>query len=188
MTLQPAQFAEFFAAAHGMGEPFAWQTDLLHRVLDDGWPEVIDVPTGLGKTAVVDVAVFALALQADLPAGERTTPTRTFVIVDRRLIVDQTHAHARRLAGALDRSDDAVLSEVARRLSTLAGGTIDPRPLAVVRMRGGMTWDARWLDSPAQPAVVTGTIDQLGSRLLFRGYGVSEHARPSTPPWWVPTG
>lgn len=178
MTLQPTQFAEFFAAAHGMGEPFAWQTDLLHRVLDDGWPEVIDVPTGLGKTAVVDVAVFALALQADLPAGERTAPTRTFVIVDRRLIVDQTHAHARWLADALDRSDDAVLAEIARRLRTLAVGTVDPRPLAVVRMRGGMTWDARWLDSPAQPAIVTGTVDQLGSRLLFRGYGVSEHARP----------
>ncbi len=179
MTLQSTQFAEFFAAAHGMGEPFAWQTDLLRRVLDDGWPEVIDVPTGLGKTAVVDVAVFALALQADLPAGERTAPTRTFVIVDRRLIVDQTHAHARRLADALNRSDDAVLGEVARRLRTLAVGTRAPLPLAIVRMRGGMTWDARWLDSPAQPAIVTGTVDQLGSRLLFRGYGVSEHARPT---------
>ena len=48
----------------------------------------------------------------------------------------------------------------------------------MVRMRGGVTWAARWLRSPDQPAVVVGTADQFGSRLLFRGYGQSNRMRP----------
>ncbi|CAN5420039.1 hypothetical protein BH23ACT9_BH23ACT9_28560 [soil metagenome] len=182
MTLQSTDFSIFFAGVHGADViPFAWQLALLDQVVDTGWPEVIDVPTGMGKTAVVDIALFALALQAELPPSARTAPTRTFVIVDRRLIVDQTHDHARQVARALRRAlirDEGVISEVARRLQSLSVGTQDPRPLDVVRMRGGISWDARWLDSPAQPAVITGTVDQLGSRALFRGYGVTEHARP----------
>jgi len=175
--LGSGDFAPFFAAVHGCA-PFAWQQALVEHVLAGTWPQVIDVPTGLGKTAVVDVAVFALAAQAHLPAAERTAPIRTFVAVDRRVIVDQTHERAKALRAALDESADEVVRLVARALRRLSAGSSRQSPLEVVRMRGGTTWAARWLASPAQPAVVTGTIDQLGSRLLFRGYGVSANQRP----------
>ncbi|MGI9016299.1 MAG: type I-G CRISPR-associated helicase/endonuclease Cas3g [Euzebya sp.] len=184
MTLDLADFPAFFRAVHDGNDPFAWQVALMERVATQGWPEVIDVPTGMGKTAVIDVSIFNLALQADWAAADRTAPTRTFVIVDRRLIVDQTHRHAQSIAAVLDGIDpdgDAstqVAAEVGARLRRLAVGSVDCRALAVVRMRGGTTWDARWLRSPAQPAIITGTVDQLGSRLLFRGYGVSEYSRP----------
>lgn len=168
-------FREFFRAVHGV-EPFGWQVGLAERVLEgDGWPAAVDVPTGFGKTAAIDVAVVALAHQAERPAADRTAPTRIFIVVDRRLLVDQSYERARRIQAALDAPVHEVVEFVANRLRSISGGG---RPLEVVRMRGGVTWSWRWLRSPAQPAVVAGTVDQYGSRLLFRGYGVGERLRP----------
>lgn len=170
-----ALFDRFFRAVHGV-EPFAWQRALAERVIEGpGWPAAVAVPTGFGKTAALDVAVVALASQADLPPRERTAPTRTFLVVDRRLLVDQAFDRARRIAAALEAPGDDAVRRVAEALRRLGGG---PRPLEVVRMRGGVTWSWRWLASPAQPAVIAGTVDQFGSRLLFRGYGVGERLRP----------
>ncbi len=42
-------FEEFFRQATGFSSPYAWQT-LLAK---EGFPEVLPVPTGLGKTEVV---------------------------------------------------------------------------------------------------------------------------------------
>jgi len=176
--LGPQDFGPFFEAVHG-SKPFAWQQALVEQVLTGPWPHVIDIPTGLGKTAVMDVAVFSLAAQAHLPVAQRTAPLRTFIAVDRRVIVDQTHDRATAVREALhDRNAHETVRRVAGALSLLSVGTANPSPLEVRRMRGGTTWSARWLTSPAQPAVVTGTVDQLGSRLLFRGYGVSANQRP----------
>jgi CRISPR-associated endonuclease/helicase Cas3 len=55
-----------------------------------------------------------------------------------------------------------------------AGGDL----LWVTRMRGGTTWASAWLDRPDRPGIVLGTVDQVGSRLLFRGYGVTDRRRP----------
>jgi CRISPR-associated endonuclease/helicase Cas3 len=168
-------FRDFFRAVHHV-EPFNWQVALAERVLEgDGWPSAVDVPTGFGKTAAIDIAIVALAAQADRAAAERTAPTRIFVVVDRRLLVDQAYERACHIQAALDAPADDAVRWVAGRLRSISGGG---RPLEVVRMRGGVTWSWRWLRSPAQPAVVAGTVDQYGSRFLFRGYGVGERLRP----------
>jgi CRISPR-associated endonuclease/helicase Cas3 len=176
--LKAEHFAPFFKAIYDT-DPFAWQAALAERVLDGrGWPDAIDVPTGLGKTAVIDIAVFALAAQATMSADARTAPTRTFMVVDRRVIVDQAFERAKRLRDALEGgNNDEIVRLVARRLLSLSAGIHVRRALRVVRMRGGTSWSSAWLGSPAQPAVVCGTVDQIGSRLLFRGYGVGQHRR-----------
>src|SRR5690606_1132299 len=52
------------------------------------------------------------------------------------------------------------------------------RPLEVVRLRGGVPKEPDWVRTPTQPIVVVSTVDQVGSRLLFRGYGVRPRMWP----------
>jgi CRISPR-associated endonuclease/helicase Cas3 len=168
------QFTDFFLALHGR-EPFPWQTMLLRRVMERGWPELLDLPTASGKTACIDVAVFALALQADKAWQQPTTPRRLFFVVDRRIVVDEAHERASRIAKELDDAGSGVLAEVAKRLRRVS---MTELPLATARLRGGVVPDNGWANIPTQPAIVTGTVDQVGSRLLFRSYGCSARVAP----------
>jgi len=170
--LGPDRFPEFFQAIRGR-EPFPWQADLAAMLADGRLPDVIDVPTGLGKTSVIDCWAYALAVHA--AREKRDIPLRLFFVVDRRLVVDGAHEAASALAKALAEVDGGIVGEVARALRSLHGGD---EALRVVRMRGGVTWESRWLARPDQAALVVGTVDQFGSRLLFRGYGVSDSMRP----------
>jgi CRISPR-associated endonuclease/helicase Cas3 len=167
--LEEADFPAFFKAVHGW-EPFPWQETLLQRVLTRGWPALIDVPTGLGKTAVLDVAVFAAALGH--PAARR----RIFLVVDRRIIVDQAHEHALAIQRAL--TNPVPVSVCHRVAQRLADDEKDSPVLDVTRMRGGVDWSWLWLERPDRHSIITGTVDQIGSRLLFRGYGVGEQIQP----------
>lgn len=169
MSLGPERFSEYFQAIHGH-EPFPWQTRLLNQVLDGQWPATLGLPTASGKTACIDIAVFALACQA------AQAIRRIFFVVDRRVIVDEAFVRARRIASALATEADGVLGEVRQALCHI-GGSADA-PLAVFQLRGGIYRDDAWARSPAQPTVVCATVDQIGSRLLFRSYGSSPYAWP----------
>ncbi|MBC9715703.1 type I-U CRISPR-associated helicase/endonuclease Cas3 [Streptomyces sp. TRM66268-LWL] len=174
MTLALKDFPDFVEAVHGH-RPFPWQTAYLNQAAaEDCWPD-LDIPTGLGKTSLIDIWLFLLAWQA-ANGRERTVPLRLFFVVDRRLVVDQAHEHARTVQHALDTAPaDSVAGRVAQALRALSG---EATALEAVRMRGGVDWASRWLRSPAQPAVITSTVDQYGSRLLFRGYHTSPRMRP----------
>ena len=160
---------------------FPWQQALVDLLAaDDRWPPVLDLPTGAGKTAALDVAVFHLALRADTPWD---AALRIALVVDRRLVVDHAFERATRIARALaDGLADAefrgpVVREVARRLQHLASGG-DAPPLVARRLRGGAPLEHDWARTPTQPTILCSTVDQIGSRLLFRGYGVSSRMRP----------
>lgn len=174
MAVMSKRFDQFFQELYGY-EPFPWQRRLATQVLEgEGWPEAINLPTASGKTAVIDIAVFALAHESrTLP---RRTPRRIFFVVDRRIVVDEAyrraHALSSRLCDSLG-SRGGVLHDVATRLMELGGGA----PLQVAVMRGGMYLNHEWARHPAQPLICVSTVDQVGSRLLFRGYGV-DSGRP----------
>jgi len=177
------EFPEFYRAINNR-EPFPWQARLASQVArDEKWPVEIGVPTGMGKTACLDIAVWWLASQADRHPEQRTAPTRIWWLVNRRLLVDSTAKHAKAIRRALQDRHTAgidgeaaqVMNTVARRLRTLAAAP-SADPLEVIRLRGGI--QSRVPADPSQPAVLLSTLPMFGSRLLFRGYGVSRSMRP----------
>lgn len=139
--------------------PFPWQEALLERFLENQLPSALDIPTGLGKTSVMAIWLIALAQGAKVPR-------RLIYIVDRRAVVDQATKTAEKLKTAIDQDVDfqkRLGLEGSFPISTLRGQQVDNR---------------EWLRDPASPAIIVGTVDMIGSRLLFEGYGVSRKMRP----------
>ena len=172
--LSATDFPAYFHACHGHF-PYPWQVRLTETVLEtEQWPEVIALPTGSGKTAALDTAVFSLAVRPE------TFPRRVVFVIDRRIIVDQVYERANAIKTALMEAREGILSRVRNCLYELTddhesgGGD----PLGVAALRGGVPIDNEWASRPDQPWVVVSTVDQFGSRLLFRGYGVSKGMRP----------
>lgn len=169
--LAPADFIAFFRALWGH-DPFPWQVALAERVLmqaGNPWPEAIAVPTAAGKTACIDIGVFALA------AHPRPSPRRIWFVVDRRIIVDEAHERARSLAGKLAAAQEGIVHRVAESLRRISESK---KPLMAFLLRGGVYRDDAWARAPLQASVISSTVDQFGSRLLFRAYGRSHRAWP----------
>ncbi len=171
--MQSLDFDKFFYALHGC-KPLPWQSRLAAQVIDtDTWPSLIDLPTASGKTACIDIAVFHLAHCADQNQPWRAARRIVFV-VDRRIIVDSAYERAKRISDALHDSSDPAIVKIAAALRKAGGDS----PLQVLKLRGGMPSERGFAFHPAQPMIMTSTIDQVGSRLLFRGYGLSRYAQP----------
>ena len=103
-------------------------------------------------------------------AAGASLPRRLVYVVDRRAVVDQATDFAEKIRETLrDRSD---LEQVR------IGLRLGDRPLAISTLRGQHRDNREWLTDPAAPAIIVGTVDMVGSRLLFEGYGVSRKMRP----------
>jgi len=140
---------------------FPWQEDLLERFQRSEIPAALDIPTGLGKTAAMAIWLVARACGARLPR-------RLVYVVDRRAVVDQATDSALALREFVDahpvmKKDLGLREDQSLPISTLRGQYVDNR---------------EWLQDPAAPAIIVGTVDMVGSRLLFTGYGVSRKMRP----------
>lgn len=160
----PSDRAEaWLSMALGLSEgdsPFPWQRRLLRLFRDGEVPRSLDVPTGLGKTATMAIWLIARALGANVPR-------RLVYVVDRRAVVDQATKVAEDLRSWVDA--EAVVRE--------ALGLTD-RSLPVSTLRGQFVDNREWLEDPSAPAIVVGTVDMVGSRLLFEGYRSSRKIRP----------
>jgi len=161
-------FASLFEHLTG-NPPFPWQhgrrdePSLLDELLAKRFPAACDIPTGLGKTSVI--ALWLLALAHHARAGTvHGFPRRLVYVVNRRTVVDQATREAERLRKAL--ASDAALAGVAEALHSLAAVRTEA-PVAISTLRGQHADNAEWRSDPARPAIIIGTVDMIGSRLLF---------------------
>lgn len=153
-------FGDQFRELTGNADPFPWQEELFRRFMANSVERSLDIPTGLGKTAVMAIWLLARAEGADIPR-------RLVYVVDRRAVVDQASEVAKNLREA-----------VARNSKLSAALKLRDRALSISTLRGQHVDNKQWLEDPSAPAVIVGTIDMIGSRLLFEGYGVSRKMRP----------
>ncbi len=144
-------YDEFFKSITGH-QPFPYQEHLGK----EPWPELLDVPTGLGKTAAVIVAWIYKRLNND-----RGTPLRLVYCLPMRVLVEQTY--------------DLALQWVEKAKEYFVGkNACSPK---VYVMMGGENY-SEWAEHPEKPAIIIGTQDMLLSRALMRGYGMSRYQWP----------
>ena len=146
-----------FRAVVGHG-PYPWQRRLYAALARGAVPDAVDIPTGLGKTACVLLALLARLAHPALPR-------RVVYVVDRRAIVDQTAEVVRAWTMRI-----AALPALARAFDACAAFPAE-RSVGLGVLRGGLADDGAWRLDPARPAVLVGTVDMVGSRLVFSGYG-----------------
>jgi len=159
-------FKNAFCRLTDVKEPFPWQTELFQRFIDGRIPGVCNLPTGLGKTAVIPIWLLGLAVNPE------ATPRRLVYVVNRRTVVDQATNEAKKLRERLPLVDGLM-----ERLTALCAEPWDT-PLSISTLRGQFADDGEWRMDPSRPGIIVGTVDMIGSRLLFSGYGVGYKARP----------
>ena len=165
------KFPEFYKLVTG-NSPFQWQMDVVDYLCANKWYESIATPPSTGKTSIIEMWYYAL--YHNITHSKRFVPLRLWYVVDRKIIVDGAYEAAKNLA--LKLNDEA--SSVGDIVKEYFGCDV---PLRYGKIRGGLDRISKnqWLEgtSPVQPTVITSTIDQYGSRLLFRGYGISPKVR-----------
>lgn len=162
-------FASSFLALTGY-PPMPWQTRLFRtHFLSGDLPGAVNIPTGLGKTAVMAIWLIGLAWQIRTQAMP-SLPRRLVYVVDRRAVVDQSTTFAETLRKNL-------ATPKAHDLCAFLGFA-ECRKLPISTLRGQFVDNREWLEDPSRPAIVVGTVDMIGSRLLFEGYGASRKMRP----------
>ena len=170
------KFEEAFQHLTG-NSPFPWQESLYLEWFCSGKvPATCDLPTGLGKTSVVAVWLLALAEHPD------RIPRRLVYVVNRRTVVDQTTIEVEKYRSQLQ--TEPALIDTRNRLSGLCALPRREKddepvsPLALSTLRGQFADNREWSADPARPAVIVGTVDLIGSRLLFSGYRVGFKGKP----------
>ena len=127
-------------------EPYDFQ----RRVAEAGLPELLQIPTGCGKTEAVGLGwLYRRRFHADA-AVRFETPRWLIIALPMRTLVEQTVDRFEEWLERLGLNDEVGLHTV----------------------QGGIGWSDRdWRLTPDRDAVFVGTIDMLLSRALNRGYG-----------------
>lgn len=149
-------YTDFFARATDGMPPFPYQT----RLAEHGWPDVMNVPTGLGKTAAVTLAWLYKRQQL----GDEATPRRLIWCLPMRVLAEQTRDAAELWLEHLG----------------LLGAPGEPGRVSVHLLMGGSddASAAHWAEHPESDMILIGTQDMLLSRALMRGYGMSRFQWP----------
>lgn len=136
-------------------------------------PQRINIPTGCGKTKIMLIWLLALANQ--VTQKQVLLPRRLVWIVNRRVVVDQATDEAEEIVKKILEEDE--LREIRDALFSLSIQRLE-NPIAVSTLRGELADNREWKKDPSRPAIIIGTVDMIGSKLLFSGYGDSAYWRP----------
>lgn len=147
--------------------PFPWQRTLYERFVANDFPKTCSLPTGLGKTSVIALWLLALIQNPKLPR-------RLVYAVNRRTVVDQSTAEAERLRSQLLLPEARHIHTVLDALAAVPA----KHPLTISTLRGEFADNGAWRRDPSRSAIIIGTVDMIGSRLLFSGYGCGFRSRP----------
>jgi CRISPR-associated endonuclease/helicase Cas3 len=148
MVAEDERFRQFFCAATSF-DPYVWQI----KAAVDGLPEILPVPTGLGKT---EGSVLAWAWRRF--ARKDGEPLHLAYCLPMRSLVQQTVERLRRYFAKLKEWNELI-------------------DISVHQLIGGDA-DETWTAAPDRPWVLVGTQDMLLSRVLNRGYGMSRFDWP----------
>lgn len=148
-------YSEFFKRATEK-IPYDYQS----RLGEQPWPDLLDIPTGLGKTAAVVLAwVYKRRMLHD-----QHTPRRLVYCLPMRVLVEQTHSNVVAWLTKLDHyGAEPRCGKVSVHL--LMGGADDVKK-------------ASWAEYPEDDMILIGTQDMLLSRALMRGYGMGRYQWP----------
>lgn len=176
-------FREVFELATGY-EPYPYQTRLAEAT---DLPQLLDIPTGLGKTAAVVLAwlwrrQFAppQTRHSQLAIRNSGTPRRLVYCLPMRVLVEQTRDNALLWLHTLGLlGGQAVFDEQdgKKRLRSYQPDFSDPAKTTVHILMGGEEkhdWDLY----PERDTILIGTQDMLLSRALNRGYAMSRYRWP----------
>ena len=152
-------------------DPFDWQDRLFREFVNGDFPNACDIPTGLGKTSVM--AIWLIALGYLLRRTDRKIPLRLVYVVDRRVIVDQATDEAENLLDKLIHAQTDTSSPLHSLARTFREASMKGNEslIAISTLRGLKADNREWCLDPSRPAIIIGTVDMIGSRLLFSGYG-----------------
>jgi len=170
-------FDSAFEALTG-NPPFPWQQALYRKFAEGIIPESCNLPTGLGKTSVIAIWLIALANHPD------KMPRRLVYVVNRRTVVDQTTTEVEKFreniesAGLTQRLIELCALPLPKSKEKDAKEETEEPPIAISTLRGQFADNRAWSADPCRPAVICGTVDMIGSRLLFGGYGVGFKSKP----------
>ncbi len=153
-------FSTEFNALTGY-EPYAWQTVLFSNLVTGEIPKNINLPTGSGKTSVIPVWLLAFIQNP-------TLPRRLVYVVDRRSVVDQATAVVEKMTTRLPSELQSALSAY-----SLTGEA----PLGISTLRGEFVDNEEWSKLPCRPSVTVGTVDKIGSALMFSSYGDGSYGK-----------
>lgn len=168
-----AFFREVFHTLKGCA-PFPWQERAFESLVRGSLPDTVNLPTGTGKTSLIHIWLAVLAWQAK--QGAVTLPRRLVWVVNRRVVVDQATDEASEI---IERLRAPELSNLAVHLANVSlSGRQGKPPVAVSTLRGQLADNGDWKLDPSRPAIIIGTVDMIGSRLLFSGYGDGKYKRP----------
>jgi len=151
--------------------PFPWQKNLYESFCNNSIPDQCDIPTGLGKTMVIPIWLLAMINNPGV------LPRRLVYVVDRRTVVDQATDVIMDILIKIQTSPN--LQFVKNKLEELSAlPVIEGNYLAVSTLRGELADNELWKNDPTRPSVIIGTVDMIGSKLLFSGYGDSRRLKP----------